>query len=436
MPAKGDKKKGRIRGKRAEGSDDEYNSNDAASCSSENKSVDIDIDTNDNDDNNNNQQILFEDKLKQKIDDMTDKSLKTRIDSFIAIEKIFATKVLSEFVDERKATLSDAIERALKKGDSQEIIIAAKLTTSLCIQLGAYDTTEVIWENFKPILMTIANDHTASPNARAECCWALGINQFLACDDDLDSLQLLTLFYNIFCGSFLKGNGSVKILSNDVHSLHSSALGAWTLLLIELSPSNLIKYLTTIKTPNSITPLEGLCELLNSTYLETRVTAGEALAAIIEITRDYTDDFEDELPYDIADTLENLSKDGTKYRNKKDRKEQRAEFREIHKYFTDDIVPSVHVKFNTREKLYFDTWTSRIQYNALCRPLGPGINTHLADNMMLRDMFQLGNRVSSPLPKTQKSTKLERTLQNAAAFKARTIQRSRNRDKRSAAIAQ
>lgn len=160
---------GRIRGKRAEGSDDEYNSNDGASCSSENKSVDVDIDTNDNDDNNNNnQQMLFEDKLKQKIDDMTDKSVKTRIESFLAIEKIFATKVLSEFVDERKATLSDAIERALKKGESQEIIIAAKLTTSLCIQLGAYDSTEIIWENFKPILMTIANDHTASPNVRAE----------------------------------------------------------------------------------------------------------------------------------------------------------------------------------------------------------------------------------------------------------------------------
>lgn len=434
MPAKGDKKKGRIRGKRADGSDDEYNSNDAGSCSSENKSIDIDIDDNDD---SSTQQILFEDQIKQKIDDMTDKSTKTRIDSFIAIEKIFATKVLSEFVDDRRVTLSDAIERALKKGDSREIIIAAKLSTSMCIQLGSYDTTETVCENFKPLLMTIANDHSASLNARAECCWALGINQFLACDDDLDSLQLLTLFYNIFSGSFLKGNGSVQILSNDVHQLHSSALGAWTLLLTALSTKNLIKYLTTSKTQNSITPIEGLCELLKSTYLETRITAGEALSAIIEITRNCNNnDFEDELPYDIIDVLENLSKDGTKYRNKKDRKEQRAEFREIYKYFTDDIVPNIHVKFNTREKLYFDTWSSRIQYNALCRPLGPGINTHLADNMMLRDMFQLGNRVSSPPKTSHKSNKLERTLQNAAAFKARTIQRNRNRDKRSVSMAQ
>lgn len=88
-----------------------------------------------------------------------------------------------------------------------------------------------------------------------------------------------------------------------------------------------------------------------------------------------------------------------------------------------------------KETLYLEGWCQRIQYNTCCRLLGPGINIHLAENLLLREIFHLGGRVS-PLMPLQKTSKLERTLINAAAFKARTILRNKNRDKRSTAMAQ
>lgn len=111
----------------------------------------------------------------------------------------------------------------------------------------------------------------------------------------------------------------------------------------------------------------------------------------------------------------------------------------------------MHIRFG-QEVLSLEGWCARTQYNACCRLLGPGINIHLAENQLLREIFHLGNKVL-PIPASQKTSKLERvsgspllfdrtlidarlqTLMNAAAFKARTIQRNKNRDKRSAAVA-
>lgn len=60
-----------------------------------------------------------------------------------------------------------------------------------------------------------------------------------------------------------------------------------------------------------------------------------------------------------------------------------------------------------QEILYLEGWCARTQYNACCRLLGPGINIHLAENQLLREIFHLGNKVL-PIPLTQKTTKLER----------------------------
>lgn len=66
----------------------------------------------------------------------------------------------------------------------------------------------------------------------------------------------------------------------------------------------------------------------------------------------------------------------------------------------------MHVKFG-QEVLYLEGWRARTQYNACCRLLGPGINIHLAENQLLREIFHLGNKVLPP-PITIKTSKLER----------------------------
>jgi hypothetical protein len=78
--------------------------------------------------------------------------------------------------------------------------------------------------------------------------------------------------------------------------------------------------------------LNRLSELLLSPHLDVRIAAGEALAVIFELGRDFADDYEQEWALDLIDILKDLATDSNKYRAKKDRKQQRASFRDILRY--------------------------------------------------------------------------------------------------------
>lgn len=69
-------------------------------------------------------------------------------------------------------------------------------------------------------------------------------------------------------------------------------------------------------------------------------------------------------------------------------------------------MPETNIRFG-QEVLYLEGWCARTQYNACCRLLGPGINIHLAENLLLREIFQLGSRAIAA-PSSQKTSKLER----------------------------
>ena len=114
------------------------------------------------------QQDALEDNLKEAIDGLTQKSVKGRISCFQTIEKMFTTKYLPDFVEDRKMTMSDSVERGLKKGRGEEQSFAARLSTLLCVQLGVFDSAEVVCKDLKSTLTFIANDNSASSNARSE----------------------------------------------------------------------------------------------------------------------------------------------------------------------------------------------------------------------------------------------------------------------------
>lgn len=436
MPGKRGRR-GKCGGKRVEFTSDEDSINNDAwsegSGHSDNRSMLEDA--NDNEVDEITQQEVFEEKLKETIDGLTQKSAKGRTICFNSVEKIFATKYIPDFVEDRKMTISDSVERGLKKGRADEQSTAARLSTLLCVQLGVFESAETICRDLKSTLIFIANDHTASANARAECCWALGMNQFLSGNDATDTMEIAQLLSSIFAGSYLKGNGAIANVSTDMAALHVAAISSWTLLLTVMTSADIYNLFTSDKTNSYMPSLNRLCELLESPHLDVRLTAGEALAVIFELGRDFSCDYEQVWALDLVEVLRDLATDSNKYRAKKDRKQQRANFRDILRYIEEDIVPEMHVRFG-QEVLYLEGWCARTQYNACCRLLGPGINIHLAENQLVREIFHLGNKVL-PIPAhtSQKTSKLERTLMKAAAFKARTIQRNKNRDRRSAAMA-
>lgn len=155
--------------------------------------------------------------------------------------------------------------------------------------------------------------------------------------------------------------------------------------------------------------LNRLSELLKSPHLEVRLSAGEALAVIFELGREYDQEYEQEWALDLVEILKDLATDSNKFRAKKDRKQQRASFRDILRYIEDDTIPESNIKFG-KEVLYLEGWCARTQYNSCCRLLGPGINIHLSENQLLREIFRLGNRVdeTNEFGRKKKTTKFER----------------------------
>ena len=110
---------------------------------------------------------------------------------------------------------------------------------------------------------------------------------------------------------------------------------------------------------------------------------------------------------ELCDQLHELATDSNKYRAKKERRTQRSSFRDIEATVVDREDPEEHVRFG-EEHLLLDSWTKKRQYSTLCHLLGPGMNTHLQENELVREIFQLGPvRLASETSKSRGS-KLER----------------------------
>ncbi|XP_073977899.1 interferon-related developmental regulator 1 isoform X2 [Rhodnius prolixus] len=368
------------------------------------------------------QNDVFEEKLVEAIDGLTQKSAQGRTSCLESVGASFTMKYIPEFVNNRKLTLTDGIERCLKKGRGLEQAAAAQLATLLCVQLGSGDMTDEVCRDLSPLLTFIVNDHSMSLPARSKCCWALGLLYFLANTEDI--VSAMQTLEHVFSASYHKGDGSVPSITQELAALHFAAISSWSLLLTVIDLNSAI----------NVASINQLGQLLDSPHLDVRMAAGEGIALLLEQARQSNDEWLWEVGDDLVDKLRQLSTDSHKYRAKKDRKTQRSSFRDILRYVEYDEPPNIQVRFG-QEALSLDSWSRKKQYDAFCQVLGSGMNLHLTENELLREVLELGEKLAPVNAASNKQTKLARHLLNAANFKARSISRGKNRDKRSAVLA-
>lgn len=72
--------------------------------------------------------------------------------------------------------------------------------------------------------------------------------------------------------------------------------------------------------------------MLQSPHLDVRMATGEILALVLESGREHDEDFLDEILTDLIDATKILATDSNKYRAKRDRKTQKATFRDVLRY--------------------------------------------------------------------------------------------------------
>ncbi|KAJ8733034.1 hypothetical protein PYW07_015633 [Mythimna separata] len=325
-----------------------------------------------------------------------------------------------------RATLADHVSRALRRGKDGERKAAAAIAPLLALQIGEEDMEEFVLE-VRPGLIATATDTSASLDTRTECCASLAVLCYLMDEDITETLEVMRMYETIFSGSYLKDDGNVKVSGAAVEesALHAAALDGWALLFPLLTPNHALSLLN-----NQEPSFARLGELLEAASLEVRMAAGDALAIVYETVSD-DDNSENALTPQVDELLPRLTelaRDSDKTRAKKDRKIQRATFREILKYFEDGEAPctSAHIGTETAE---WSTWSGGATYTALATALGPGLQVLAPHCPSLRAALQL----STEVPVEEKPKKLQRHRHNKATSKARNF--TRNKDKRSVALA-
>lgn len=368
----------------------------------------------------------------QAIENCSEKSQQTRTNALQAITEVFMHHYMYDFLDERRVTVMDIIEKSLKRGKGQEQALAARLAALLLIQLQG---DEDVAKTLSPLLHHIALDKSSSFEARAKSCISLALLQFLSGEDNVgDTILLCQMFEGIFSGSYLKGDNSPSSASQDAATLHSAALSAWALLLTLIPPSDIVSLIETKQILGSFKSLMGL---LQSQHLDIRTTAGEAIALLLECGRIHEAEFLEEYIDDLIEITKQLSTDSQKFRAKRDRKQQRATFRDVLHYIEEDNLPDIQIQVGSgihKETLTLDSWALNHQYNSICNALGSGMHFHLFENDLLRDVFQMGVRLDASQITVAKLSKSEKRAIQAASFKARTLTRGKNRDKRNAVL--
>lgn len=151
-------------------------------------------------------------------------------------------RYMPDFVEDRKVTLIDCIEKSIRRGKGAEQVWGAKLAPLLVLQLGG---DEAISKALNQFLLTTVQDKSVSFDARAKCCTALGLLNFLGGDDIGDLLTLMQFFETIFSASYLRGDDKTPVsVTAEAGTLHAEALSAWGLLLTLIPGGDFVSWMT------------------------------------------------------------------------------------------------------------------------------------------------------------------------------------------------
>ncbi|XP_063679567.1 interferon-related developmental regulator 2-like [Bolinopsis microptera] len=332
-----------------------------------------------------------------------------RIKNLKIIQELLSTKIMGETLFKRKGEMLDVLIKSFKIGKGAERLTTAQLTVLYGLQCGEEVDMEDLYNEIKPFLLAAIDDGNIDAAQRAKIIFKLSVLCFL-CSDNMDDRKELLLVLR----------DKVKQVNPDVII---NSLASISLILTICTPTerrNVIQML-----------LPTVRDLLKNSIVEVRIEAGEMIAHIFELGRDYDEEFDDQVKdlQDLLDDLDKLQSDGAKFRAKRDRKVQRASFREIFAFVSEEGEVNEQVKISLSETLTLCSWSERVQYGGIKEILGPATSLHLQQNIFVREIFGLG-AVPLRMEPVARGDKLEMKKLNAACHKARQKNMLKQRDKR------
>jgi len=223
------------------------------------------------------QEEVFEEKLREAMDLAYQKSAQSRTMAMESMCTAFNKKFIPEFVIDRRMTITDIVEKALKRGKCAEQVAASKLAVLLCVQLGGEspDDAENVMKDLQSVFVTLLSDPSAPLKARAAAASAVGDCAFLSSPPE-EFESIMASLEKVFTQK--TGANAPE----DVYGLQTAALSAWTLL-FSLLPSN--------RAYNSLESHMELFEnLFDAPNVELRIATGEAVVVLYENAYDHDED--------------------------------------------------------------------------------------------------------------------------------------------------
>ncbi|KAK1943160.1 Interferon-related developmental regulator 1 [Phytophthora citrophthora] len=358
-----------------------------------------------------------DDDLEGAMEELTEKRDTTKI---AALEKILAmlrAEVMSDRVQTSKVTLASHTLGCLKKRGKESSSLALRVMSIVAITLGADE--QGFYDDILPAVQRIFTDRGES-TLRVEAVYALSITCFVCCPDDEPKWELLEVL-----GSFLV---AAKDAEDDGHdekefpeTLTIAVMECWAFLVSYFNPSVMIGKVYNAQSivHAHVAALAGFVR--GGTNASVRASACEVLALIVQfkyITAGgggwtYSHESAGSIISGLTSRIEAYMRESGKSIGKKNRKVQRSMLKEVLETLQTGEGPHKELH-SDGETLTVDTWSRFFQAHVLRRALQSGFQTHLVENEVLRDVFEVTENSNAKLA-------LVSTVKRRANMKAKAV---------------
>ncbi|GAB5357898.1 hypothetical protein AAMO2058_000414100 [Amorphochlora amoebiformis] len=307
----------------------------------------------------------IEDVIKDLCEQLTEKRTSTRVNALTKLSKLLRSRYLPDEVEALLMTLQSRLSSTMRAKDSKEVKLGC-----LVMGLTAFSTIDILSEDIRRVLTTVAGDSTKRASIRAAALRTVALHAFLD-NDEVEKDTILALAQSLF--------------KSKLGELSTAATETWTLLASTMSDAVLANTL--------FQRADGLIELLESKDIDTKENAGRAIAMLFEATYSEEDNLDkkqakhlERLIDTITGMLDAMASVSTKSQNKKDNKRQRLSFRQCLKTIEDFSFPKETIYLSSNE-IHLDGWKKNVQINQFRRWLGVGLQTHLKENPLLAEIL-------------------------------------------------
>lgn len=313
-----------------------------------------------------------------------------------------------------RETIFSTLLTLLRRAGEREGVLCAEALGLMLLLLGPEE--DEIYRQVRPPL-EFAVTRGQYEEVRVEAARTLAMGSFICNSEEEATLDNLQFFEALF-----SGESEGEFATDD---LKAAAVDAWALL-ATVAPTGYHTYELRIKL------LEEFLALLDASSAELKVAAGEALALLREYWRGVlgpspqTSAEEEDLMDSIVDRLQDMAREGSKRMSRKDKKAQRASFREVYAAVVEGQPPEEVLNFRTRS-FRLTSWVKMKQLEALRDCLQGGFLVGFARNAVIHDIFDIDP--------SSFETPAERAVvdKNSNLGKWRTNLRDRNRRSRESA---